>query len=276
MKLKNRLIFQLFKGMIFIQIFLSVCANKNILIFNSSHYISGHSAFTSSGDMIIEFTYENKRLFYGLKKNGKNFFDENGENNSTKIITVEEIDNECYQARNIFVSLNNSDGNKQYFFSISSKSNTLELFDLEMNEYQIKESSNFLGYNLNCNSFSLISLHNSKQYLIAYLTGYTSYIKILSFSDFQLNNNIVKSIQQGMVTLETKAINCFLMNDKIIFFYISQPNYQIDIINIYKFTLIKIQIIYNIECFFEIYFPFLKEIIKYFKIFIIWNYQQLH
>ena len=144
------------------------------------------------------------------KKNGKNYFDGNGENNSTKMITIEETDNECYQARNIFISLIDSDENKQYLFSVSSKSNTLELFDLEINEYQIKKSSNFLGYNLNCNSFSLISLPNTNQYLISYLTMSTSFIKILSFSDFQLNDNIVKSIQQGMISLDSKAINNLL------------------------------------------------------------------
>ena len=232
MGLKNIFFFQIFKELIFIQIYLSICSNKNILIFNSSHYISGHAAFTSNGDMIIDYSYENKRLFYGLKKNGKNYFDENEGSNSTKMITVGEIDDECYQARNIFISLNNSDENKQYLFSISSKSNTIELFDLERNEYHIKKSSNLLGYNLNCNSFSLISLHNTKQYLIGYLTGSSSFIKIISFSDFQLNNNIVNSIQQTMITTDSKAINCFLMNDKIILFYLFQPNYQIDIYNL--------------------------------------------
>ena len=133
MGLKNIFFFQIFKELIFIQIYLSICSNKNILIFNSSHYISGHAAFTSNGDMIIDYSYGNKRLFYGLKKNGKNYFDENEGSNSTKMITVGEIDDECYQARNIFISLNNSDGNKQYLFSISSKSNTIELFDLERN-----------------------------------------------------------------------------------------------------------------------------------------------
>ena len=103
-ELKNIFFCQIFKGLIFIQIYLSICSNKNILIFNSSHYISGHSAFTSNGDMIIEYSYENKRLFYGLKKNGKNYFNENGQNNSTKMITIGEIENECYQARNIFIS----------------------------------------------------------------------------------------------------------------------------------------------------------------------------
>ena len=83
----------------------------------------------------------------------------------------------------------------------------IELFDLERNEYHIKKSSNLLGYNLNCNSFSLISLHNTKQYLIGYLTGSSSFIKIISFSDFQLNNNIVNSIQQTMITTDSKAIN---------------------------------------------------------------------
>jgi len=209
-ELKNIFFCQIFKGLIFIQIYLSICSNKNILIFNSSHYISGHSAFTSNGDMIIEYSYENKRLFYGLKKNGKNYFNENGQNNSTKMLTIGEIENECYQARNIFISLNNSNENKQYLFSISSKSNTIELFDLERNEYHKKESSNLLGYNLNCNSFSLISLHNTKQYLIAYLTGSSSFVKIISFSDFHLNNNIVNSREQSMITSDSKAINILL------------------------------------------------------------------
>ena len=47
---------------------------NNIFIFNSTHYRAGSFAFNSNGDMIIEYSYNNSRLFYGLKKKWKRFF----------------------------------------------------------------------------------------------------------------------------------------------------------------------------------------------------------
>lgn len=70
-------IIQIFQNLIFFQICFLVCPNQNILVFDSTHYRAGHSAFTSNGDMIIEFSYQNQRLYYGLKKNGKHYFKEN-------------------------------------------------------------------------------------------------------------------------------------------------------------------------------------------------------
>ena len=73
---------------LFIQIISITISNKNILIFNSSHYKSGYAAFTSEGDMIIEYSYQHYRLFYGLKKNGKYYFKENGTNIPTKSLII--------------------------------------------------------------------------------------------------------------------------------------------------------------------------------------------
>ena len=52
---------------------------NNILVFDSKHYRAGHFAFNKNGDMVIEYSYSNYRLFYGLKKNVKEYFKENND-----------------------------------------------------------------------------------------------------------------------------------------------------------------------------------------------------
>lgn len=43
-------------------------SNFKILEFKSHEYRAGHFAFDSNGNMIIEYSKDNYRLFYGLKK----------------------------------------------------------------------------------------------------------------------------------------------------------------------------------------------------------------
>ena len=58
------------------------CFN-NILIFNSKTYRAGQFAKNKYGDIVIEYSSEASRLFYGLKQNGEYFF--SGESH-TKVI----------------------------------------------------------------------------------------------------------------------------------------------------------------------------------------------
>ena len=98
-KLKN-----IYKEVLLLNIFILISSNRNILIFDSNPYIYGHSAFTKNGDLIIEYSYEDKRLFYGIKKNGKNYFKENGTSVQTKSLIIENNDSDNtnrYQSRNI-------------------------------------------------------------------------------------------------------------------------------------------------------------------------------
>ena len=62
--------------LLFLKISLISCLHQNILVFNSTNYRAGHSAFSSSGDLIIEYSYQKQRLFFGLKNNGKHYFKE--------------------------------------------------------------------------------------------------------------------------------------------------------------------------------------------------------
>ena len=57
--------------LLFLFLFLISITNSNeikMLQFNSQHYRAGSFAFNSDGDMIIEYSYNNYRLFFGLKK----------------------------------------------------------------------------------------------------------------------------------------------------------------------------------------------------------------
>ena len=115
------------------------CFNQ-VLYFNQTNrsYRSGHFALNKNGDMIVEYSSDQYRLFYGLKKNGEFYFE-----NFTKEIEIK-IDydfqyglstSDRYEAINSFVSLSDdTNKEKEYLLSISSYLTILELHDLETDE----------------------------------------------------------------------------------------------------------------------------------------------
>ena len=52
----------------------SICFN-NILFINTSSYRAGHFAKNKNGELIVEYSNTEQRLFYGLNKNG-NYYNE--------------------------------------------------------------------------------------------------------------------------------------------------------------------------------------------------------
>ena len=105
---------------------------NSFLVFDSKNYRSGHFAFNSNGDMIIEYSNDNSRLFYGLKKNGKFFFKDEQQNEIPYKEIVLGNSNYRYESRNIFISLNNNSNNKEYLFSSGTQESMTELFDLNI------------------------------------------------------------------------------------------------------------------------------------------------
>ena len=131
------------------------CFNEiKIINIENKYYRAGHFATNSQGDMFIEYSFDNYRLFYGIDTNGKLLYP-----NGTKEI---EISNETiasnvlnrYESVNIFASLmNDSNKEKEYLMSISSYTTILELHDLENNDYRIAEATSFFEKNLGIYSF---------------------------------------------------------------------------------------------------------------------------
>ena len=75
-KKQNNIIFNNYQ-LLFLFLFQISFVNSNeikMFQFNSQHYRAGRFSFNSNGDMIIEYSYNNYRLFLGLKKVENTFF----------------------------------------------------------------------------------------------------------------------------------------------------------------------------------------------------------
>ena len=124
------------------------CFN-GLKIFNISnkYYRAGHFAMNSKGDMIIEYSYLQYRLFFGLKQNGQLYYP-----NVTKEIelTSDTIQNDTirrYESTNLFVSLvNDLIKENEYLLSLSSWKTVLELHNLKSEEYSLLEATNFFEH----------------------------------------------------------------------------------------------------------------------------------
>ena len=179
----------IFLYILFILLDISNCSE--IIIFNSKKFRSGHFAFNSNGDMVIEYSIDKDRLFYGLKANGKYYFNDESHNQvPTKEITLAYGNNgvKRYEAKNIFVSISG----KEYLFSIAVDVSVVELFDLNDGNrisYKINLPANFIGTSIYSYVFSLLEMDkNPKQYLISYYYGNDYLLKKFQFSKFGLEN----------------------------------------------------------------------------------------
>ena len=219
----------------------------NIIEFKSKSYRSGHFAFNSKGDMVIEFSSGNDRLLYGLKKNGQYLFeDSEGNELSTKEITIYNNGQNAkrYESQTSFVSLKNNT-NKQYLFNIGSDRSIVELYDLEEDEFIFKPSTTeFLGNTIYSYTFSLIELENDeeeKEYLLVYMYDKKYKLQKFSFSSFSLDLDIVSSSPVES-NFDNRIVSSFIYNGLssplIILFYIDKTSsiYQYEI-NIYNLNL---------------------------------------
>ena len=216
---------------------------NNIFLFDSKNYRAGHFAFNSNGDMIIEYSYREYRLFFGLKKNGKFFFKNENENEIlTKEVELVGTNLNRYESKNIFISTPNSD--KEYLFSIGVDSTIVELHDLETGNYTICSTNDFLGKTIYSYIFSLMELtiDDYKEYLIAHIYQTKNYIlQKFSFSGFNLNSISKNDSESISIGFDNRIVSSFIMESLsiIVLFYIN--NNKCYTLNIYDFNLNKLK-----------------------------------
>ena len=145
--------------------------NYNMEIFDEKNYMKGQFAINSKGDMIIEYSIEGSRLFYGIKKNGKGFF--NGE--YIKKIELGDNNKVRYESQNIFISLNNNDDNNiEYLLNFGANETFVELINVEgdidqSENYIIKKTKEVLGNSIFSYVNSLIELNNNNAKELKYM-----------------------------------------------------------------------------------------------------------
>ena len=223
------------------------CFNQ-VLYFNRSNrsYRSGHFALNKNGDMVVEYSSDQYRLFYGLKKSGEFYFE-----NITKEIEIkidynfnyEDSTPNRYEAINSFVSLyDDTNKEKEYLLSISSYLTILELHDLETDEYKTAEAAVFLNKILGIysNVFQILETKMGENifYFLIYIYqapssdpndrdfGRNIVIKSFSFSGFDfkqisnypeiiLHNNNNNRITSSLILDTYNVLVLFFMSDNI-------------------------------------------------------------
>lgn len=232
------------------------CFN-NLLIFNNKKYRAGHFATKKNGDLIIEFSEDNhrfncSRLFYGLKRDGQYYFDNNMPTYELNITGGNIVNVGRYESRNLFVSLENDDDN-EYLFSVSSYNSVVELHKLT-NQFDgniIWTAKNFFGFSeeyIYSYEFSLFEIKSESTYIIVFIPrklngdvdmSNSFIIKKFKFQEF--SSNAYKEINSTEVlnSYNNRIISAFTMNDYNIFVVFFVNNNKAYTINIYD---------YNINC----------------------------
>ena len=172
--LKKRFLFIFLFHLTYIKIILGQCYNDSKIIEGSlcfnrlikfdNGYRAGQFTIRKDGVLLIEYSFINKRLFYGLKKNGRGFFLNEATNkeiiiqNYTGIYPENSVSR--YESKNILVYLSDdSSKEKPYIFSVSSFISSVEL------HYFDNEGNNSYKTWLNLDFFNI---HENNRYIFSY------------------------------------------------------------------------------------------------------------
>ena len=124
---------------------------NNIIVIGDQSYRYINFGTYSNGDMVIESTCypgKTKRMFYGLKQNGRPFFINKNNNEETPYYSVNvEGQDELlgnFEAEGIIIK--DSNNGKEYFFSVSKLGCYAEIFDFDNDKVYYKKVSVFSSY----------------------------------------------------------------------------------------------------------------------------------
>ena len=203
---------------------------NNIISFESKYRYGGFS-LNSKGDLFIEFSKDNKRLFFGLKQNGSYYFKDNQKlETSTKIFTIINQNDQSetisqYESSKIFISLKTSnDDDKEYFLGLSTYTGYAELFDFENDYYSIVKAEQMIGYQIFSFVYSLLKMEEN--YICIYtrtmsLDGDCTTLTKLSFSQKELSGNEKLKEETLQNNMRNRIISSFIKDSKIIVFYLN-------------------------------------------------------
>ena len=201
---------------------------NNIICLGDKNLKYINFATFSNGDMVVEATSNvdslNKRIFYGIKIDGKPFF-KNGQYHSIILISGETKSNNArYEADNCIVTINNI----EYLLSIgNSDDKYAELYDLNNCETKSQLLAvTFLGVSkiMNIRGFATNLTSSGNDYIIYALLN-----KRLTYNNFILKKLYFSSTELSDVTQQTSdakssiggSISCFVTDfNKIICLYL--------------------------------------------------------
>jgi hypothetical protein len=231
------------------------CFNNTIIINN--YYRAGQFVTDKKGNMFILYSNDEDgktdyRLFYGLKKDGRNYFEND---NAQKIIQTYSSNgvNARYESRIIFMSLeNDANQDKQYLFSTSAYDTLTELHDIEQGTYSVRSTRDIWGVGeLDVFSYQY-SLHyiqenNKNIYFLVFTRHETDKIKVndkekdysmtiiikkFGIQSFDLSSFDLKQNISFFDNFNNRIVSSFLLEQKnlLVLFYlksVDNPNQKV-------------------------------------------------
>ena len=227
---------------------------SNIILFEQDfQYLS--FANYSNGDMIFLSTANHqteKRIFYGFKKNGRPFF-QNETSYFYSMNSAKEISSEQkFESDSLVIKLNN-ESEKEYLLSTGNKESFCEIYDFENKEIYKKSMQNFSNnsnYTGSYRNMGIFLFSNSSGHY--YLFGFTieeiiEYTKIERYGihkketiyfkynlqihqfntikAFNSSNTVIKEIKIDDANSKEDGISCFITeNQYIMCFYLTNNN----------------------------------------------------
>ena len=194
-------------------------------------YRYNHFSINSEGDLIIDtesYPLEKIRKFYGIKKNGKEFFTDN--NNKPNYYSSISLDNGRIEGESCFVKVKTSttvNNWKEYLFGVSKGELSYfytEFYDLNSGTgYNINIKSN-LG-DIRNNVFSFIphpkNSDSEFNYFISYVakisdSEYRFYIKSINFYYYRASNKGINITDYFNCLVKTQTIiSCFFTKNRL-------------------------------------------------------------
>ena len=178
---------------------------NNIISFGEKNYRFLAFGTYSNGNMIIETTSclkSRKRIFYGLKKNGKPFFKNNITNEETSFYSINVKSDNYYQLEidGLVIKLSGETNNgKEYFFSMSKLQGLVEIFDFDNNTVYSKQIKDFTSIkHAITKRHAIIPLYNTSSeyyYLIAFIGTQASSSSSSTINPVYFQKHIFNSIE---------------------------------------------------------------------------------
>ena len=202
---------------------------NNIIWIGDKDFRYINFASFSNGDMILETTSipgNSKRMFYGVKKNGRALFKNKTENKMTKFYYLEaknQTENEGnirYEAEIFISTINGGDYNgKEYLVSVGKGARYAELYDFDNDKIYQTKTYDFLKSKMDNSRSGVINFKSNNTYysIFSFITSSLSLfnIKKLKFIslDIKENNPIINYNYRSGIG---KTTSCYITDLKYI------------------------------------------------------------
>ena len=207
---------------------------NNIIWIGEENYRYINFALFSNGDMIIETTNNpgtTKRIFFGMKKDGREFF---YKDNEWRYNYTMEGEGNRDEAEIFVVKINGEIGEenngKEYLVSIAKENQFAELYDFDNNKIYKKISSSLLGSGMVSPKGCALNytVNDDNFILFSFISINIFNLKKMKFTSINFENNNIQTVKSNFTySIIGNQVSCTITNSNfIVCFYLYSNGYN--------------------------------------------------